>query len=126
LAREFRELLRQPPMPHPRYLPCDFLVDRTMFGKKSARTWVPEPADDPERLRHWDAARLQHRWVVAVKNEIRLLGLTNEKYAERTGYSLDRTERLFRGVVIARLEDFAAASRVLGLNIDLHSKRTDY
>jgi hypothetical protein len=82
------------------------------FGRRSDVQWT-KPANAQEEG-FVAAARLQHRYVLRIRERMAAERLNSKAYAARSGTSVQRLLRILRGEVILRLEDIALADAVLG------------
>lgn len=124
-----------------RFKPRDFAITPEKFGKPAGVEWKTNQAvdwvvsDDPAerhevqrqyakwRTNVWrlQAAQMQHYYAMRIRaaiadgTQVKGRGLSRTKvYAQMAGIGYDRLVKMLRGEVIMRLEDVAAADRLLG------------
>ena len=92
------------------------------FGRTSEIEWTElESAADVMPLA---AAKLQHRWVLAVRGAMRDQSLTRKATAFRMGMKYARFGRLMRGEIALQVPDIALAQVVLSIQVDFQSEHS--
>ena len=112
------------PMSDPRYAPRDCAVDHALYGKADDLAWktsealmaiYPKIADTETRARALLlAAKLQHHYVLRIRQRLRVAGTTMKSFAADAGIGYDRLVKVLRGAAILRLEDLAMADVLIG------------
>ncbi|TFC99189.1 hypothetical protein E3T25_16110 [Cryobacterium sandaracinum] len=124
-----------------RFRPRDFALTPDRFGRPTGIEWksiqvvdwvIPEDPAELQDLRRryadwrtnaWrlQAAQMQHYYAMRIRRaiaegtQVKGRGMTRSRvYAQMAGISYDRLVKMLRGEVIMRLEDVAAADRMLG------------
>lgn len=99
-------------MPGPRYAPRAFCEDPSAFGRDAGAKWK-QPESSSVRIQT-HAARLQHQFVLRMRERLSAEGMPTKEFAARAGTTTQRLSRIMRGEIPIRLEDLAAADLVLG------------
>jgi len=97
---------------NPRFEPRMFTDEPEAFGLARLINWrLPEDAE----LDQANAARLQHLWALAIRRASKQRFGSVRKYAVAAHQNYDRLAKVLRGDAIMRLEDIAAAQRLLDI-----------
>lgn len=108
-------------MTNPRYIPRDFAVEPSEFGRKKNLKWTSIPADaTPRELAQRDAAELQHllcRGVLKLympeSSNTRII-----KLAAALDITYDRLQKMLSGRVVMQLEDIGRLRVLIGPRLD--------
>lgn len=106
-------------MSDPRYVPRAFALRATEFGRKPEIAWVESRTLTLLELDRLRASQLQHRYSYAIAAAIGASYPSTMAFTERAGIKTATLQRMLRGETVMRLEDIAAARRLLGLFTDV-------
>ena len=106
-------------MSNPRFTPRRYTSEPENFGRTDWIDWVDDN-DQPGKSRssyekdRIAAAKLQHRFSVAIRKKASDKFGSLKAYARECEVPYDRLSKVMRGEAIMRLEDVAQAQRILG------------
>ena len=102
-------------MANSRYIPRWFAFDDQLFGKERAIKWKSGGNLEDSELDQRHAAQMQHSVAFAIRETLKRSARYHSMadYARAVDVSERRMTDLLRGDVVMRLEDIAAAERVL-------------
>jgi len=95
---------------NPRFEPRAFTEEPDAFGLARRIAWREPAQGDIDRV---NAARLQHQWALAIRKSSKDQFGSVKAYATAAQQNYDRLAKVLRGDAIMRLEDIAAAQRLL-------------
>ena len=98
-----------------RYVPRRFAIDDQLFGKERLIKWKSEHRLHGSELDQRRASQMQHFAAFAIREALRQSSLyySIAEYARAVDVSERRMSAVLRGDVVMRIEDLAAAERVL-------------
>lgn len=97
-------------MSNPRFTPRAFSEEPDAFGVARRITWREPTQGEVDQI---NAARLQHQWALAIRTSSKAQFGSVKAYAMAAQQNYDRLAKVLRGDAIMRLEDIAAAQRLL-------------
>jgi hypothetical protein len=95
---------------NPRFEPRAFTNEPDAFGLARAISWRDADSDHVDQA---NAARLQHLWALAIRAASKKQFGSVKAYSVAAQQNYDRLAKVLRGDTIMRLEDIAAAQRLL-------------
>jgi len=98
-------------MTNPRYRPAEFTTEPGSFGRARTVEWRTHSVDKGPLL---EAAKIQHRFSVAIRNRALVQFGSLKSYARAADIDYPRLTQVLAGKQVMRLEDIATAQLVLG------------
>jgi hypothetical protein len=98
-----------------RFTPRSYCTAQAHFGNRREVAWLYASNPSGSQIDQLRAAQIQHHVAFGIRSALHEFDMSVQDYADQVGVTANRMGRMLRGQIVMKLEDIAAAERLLDL-----------